>query len=205
MRKVCIARRWKQRECLDSFHCVYIQNVIRLFIIITFSSSSGNICQNSSGCCCPWSDKAWVNEWNMLRDIATSVRLNTGPLEQHHSRIEITTKSMIDHMLSEKVWFVKAFIHVIPGARSISKCCSNSIRIPSLLRNSHCEERRSHLRLNPHISRHMTAFLYWISPRLHLFNKNTSGEISSKINCCEVTCWKQNQNVSRHSISEDQS
>ena len=50
---------------------------------------------------------------------ATSVRFNIGPLEsysgnasnqdtaskQHHSRIEITTKNMIDHMLSEQLYF----------------------------------------------------------------------------------------------------
>ena len=50
---------------------------------------------------------------------ATSVRLTAGPLEsysgnvsnqdttskQHHSRIEITTKNKIDHMLSEQDWF----------------------------------------------------------------------------------------------------
>ena len=50
---------------------------------------------------------------------ATSVRLTAGPLEsysgnvsnqdttskQHHSRIEITTKNMIDHMLSEQDYY----------------------------------------------------------------------------------------------------
>ena len=49
----------------------------------------------------------------------TSVRLTAGPLEsysgnvsnqdtaskQHHSRIEITAKNMIDHVLSEQVFF----------------------------------------------------------------------------------------------------
>ena len=66
---------------------------------------------------------------------ATSVRLTPGPLEsysgnvsnqdttskQHHSRIEITTKNMIDHMLSEQdyfllLFFFLVFILVIPGA-----------------------------------------------------------------------------------------
>ena len=54
---------------------------------------------------------------------ATSVRLTAGPLEsysrnvsnedtrskQHHSRIEITTENMIDHMLSEQVYFFYLF------------------------------------------------------------------------------------------------
>ena len=92
----------------------------------------------------------------------TSARLAAGPLEsysgnvsnqdttseQHHSRIEITTKNMIDHMLSEQDFFL-VFILVIPGAWSVSKCCPNSIRISSWLRrNSHCGERRSHRALS---------------------------------------------------------
>ena len=45
-----------------NFHCVYIQTIIHLFIfiIITISSISVNMWQNSSGCCCLWSGKAWV-------------------------------------------------------------------------------------------------------------------------------------------------
>ena len=71
MRIVCIARRWKQRLFFFffffffffyNFHCVYIQTIIHLFIfiIITISSISVNMWQNSSGCCCLWSGKAWV-------------------------------------------------------------------------------------------------------------------------------------------------
>ena len=63
MRIVCIARRWKQRLFFFyNFHCVYIQTIIHLFIfiIITIASISVNMWQNSSGCCCLWSGKAWV-------------------------------------------------------------------------------------------------------------------------------------------------
>ena len=73
---------------------------------------------------------------------------------QHHSGIEITIKNMIAHMLSEQLYlficlsiYFIVFIHVIPGTWSISKYCSNCIRIPSWLRKSHCGERRSHQRL----------------------------------------------------------
>ena len=64
----------------------------------------------------------------------------------------------------------------IPGAWSISKCCPNSIRIFSWLRNSHCGERRSHQRLISAVGPFPAMsqlLLYWISPRLHLFNTNT--------------------------------
>ena len=96
------------------------------------------------------------------------------------------------------------FIHVIPGAWSISKCCPNSIRISSWLRwNSHCGERRSHCVLYPYIrsgtiSCHVTAFLYWISPRLHLLNTNTERWHQLPNKLLGMTCWKRNQNVSRH-------
>ena len=157
---------------------------------------------------------------------ANSVRLTAGPLEsysgnvsnqdteskQHHSRIEITTKNMIDHMLSEQVYFLfflflfffLVFILVIPGAWSISKCCPNSIIISSWLRrNSHCGERRSHRVLYPYIrswtiSCHVMAFLYWISPGLHLLNTNTERWHQLQNKLLGMTCWKRNQNVSRH-------
>ena len=145
------------------------------------------------------------------------MRLTAGPLEsysgnvsnqdtaskQHHSRIEITTKNMIDHMLSEQVFFL-VLIHVIPGAWSISKCCPNSVRISSWLRrNSHCGERWSHRVLYPYIRSgiiicHVTAFLYWISPRLHLFNTNKERWHQLQNKLLGMTCWKRNQNVSRH-------
>ena len=68
---------------------------------------------------------------------ATSVRLTTGPLEsysgnvsnqdttskQHHSRIEITTKTWLIICFQNKFnFFFLVFILVIPGAWSISKC-----------------------------------------------------------------------------------
>ena len=138
----------------------------------------------------------------MPRDSATSVRLNASPLEnysgnasnqntaskQHHSRIEITTKNMIDHMLSEKVWFFKVFIHVIPGTWSISKCCPNSIRIPSWMRNSHC---------GIFISRHMTAFFILNQSQAASFTQTRALTSAPKIKSCEMTCWKRNQNISR--------
>ena len=84
---------------------------------------------------------------------------------------------MIDHILSEQLYlFFIVFINVIPGTWSISKCCPNSIRIPSWLRNSHCRERRSHQRLISAVGLFPAIwrfFLYWISTRLHLFNTNT--------------------------------
>ena len=109
-------------------------------------------------------------------------------------------------MLSEQVYFLfffLVFIHVIPGAWSISKCCPNSIRISSWLRrNSHCGERRSHRVLYPYIrsgtiSCHVTAFLYWKSPRLHLFNTNTERWHQLQNKLLGMTCWKWNQNGSR--------
>ena len=134
------------------------------------------------------------------------VRLNASPLEmldtankQHHSRIEITTKSMIDHMLSEKVWFFKVFIHVIPGAWSRSKCCPSSMRIPSWLRNSHCRERQSHHRLISPYFPPYDGFFYIESVPGCIFSTQTRALTSApKINCCEMTCWKRNQNISRH-------
>ena len=72
--------------------------------------------------------------------------------------------------------FFIVFIHVIPRSWSISKCCPNSIRIPSWLRNSHCGERRSHQRLISAVGLFPAIWrlsLYWISTRLHLFNTNT--------------------------------
>ena len=105
----------------------------------------------------------------------------------------ITTKNMIDHRLSEQVQFFLVFIHVIPGAWSISKCCPNSIRISSWLRrNSHCGERRSRRGvLYPYIrsgtiSCHVTAFFYIESVPGCIFSTQTrSADISSKINCWE--------------------
>ena len=82
-------------------------------------------------------------------------------------------------MLSEQLYlffFIIVFIHVIPRSWSISKCCPNSIRIPSWLRNSHCGERRSHQRLISAVGLFPAIWrlsLYWISTRLHLFNTNT--------------------------------
>ena len=128
--------------------------------------------------------------------------------KQHHFRIEITTENMIDHMLSEQVYFYFFFflvsILVIPGAWSISKCCHNSIRISSWLRrNSHCGERRSHHVLYSYIrsgtiSCHVTAFSYWISPGLHLLNTNMERWHQLQNKLLGMTCWKRNQNVSRH-------
>ena len=97
--------------------------------------------------------------------------------------------------------FIFFFIHVIPRSWSISKCCPNSIRIPSWLRNSHCGERRSHQRLISTVGLFPAIWrlsLYWISTRLHFSTQTRSAGISSKINCCGMTCWKRNQNVSRH-------
>ena len=74
------------------------------------------------------------------------------------------------------IFFFIVFIHVIPRSWSISKCCFNSIRIPSWLRNSHCGERRSHQRLISAMGLFPAIWrlsLYWISTRLHLFNTNT--------------------------------
>ena len=114
---------------------------------------------------------------------------------------------MIDHLLSEQVYFIFfffVFIHVIPGAWPISKCCPNSIRISSWLRrNSHCGERRSHRVLYPYIrsgtiSCHVTAFLYWISPRLHLYNTNMGCGHQLQNKLLGMTRWKRNPNVSRH-------
>ena len=151
----------------------------------------------------------------------TSVWLTAGPLEsysgnvsnqdtaskQHHSRIEITTKNMIDHILSEQdSFFFLVFIHVIPGAWSISKCCPNSIRISSWLRrNSHCGERWSHRVLYPYIrsgtiSCHVTDFFYIESvPGCIFFNTNTERwhQLQNKL-LGMMTCWKRNQNVSHH-------
>ena len=80
-------------------------------------------------------------------------------------------------MLSEQLYlFFIVFIHIIPRSWSISKCCPNSIRIPSWLRNSHCWERRSHQRLISAVGLFPAIWrlsLYWISTRLHLFNTNT--------------------------------
>ena len=124
--------------------------------------------------------------------------------KQHHSRIEITTKNMIDHMLSEQLIFFIVFIHVIPWTWSISKCCPNSERIPSWLSNSHCGERRSHQHLMHPISA-VELFpaiwrLFYIEsvPGCIFSTQTRSAGISSKINCCGMTCWKRNQNVSRH-------
>ena len=84
---------------------------------------------------------------------------------------------MIDHMLSEQLYlFFIVFIHVIPGTWSISKCCPNSKRISSWLRNSHCGKRRSHQRLISAVGLFPAIWrlvLYWIITRLHLFNTNT--------------------------------
>ena len=96
------------------------------------------------------------------------------------------------------------FIHVIPGTWSISKCCPNSKRIPSWLSNSHCGERRSHQHLMHPISA-VELFpaiwrLFYIEsvPGCIFSTQTRSTGISSKINCCGMTCWKRNQNVSRH-------
>ena len=97
-------------------------------------------------------------------------------------------------MLSEQVWFFfffLVFIHVIPWAWSISKCCPNSIRISSWLRrNSHCGERRSHRVLYPYIRSgticcHMTAFYIESVPGCIFSTQTRSADISSKINCWE--------------------
>ena len=125
--------------------------------------------------------------------------------KQHHSRTEITTKNTIDHMLSEQDFFF-FFFHTchIPGAWSISECCPNSIRISSWLRrNFHCGERRSHRVLYPYIRSGLIPamwrlFLYWISPGLHLLNTNTESWHLLQNILLGMTCWKRNQNVSRH-------
>ena len=72
-----------------------------------------------------------------------------------------------------KLLFICLFLSL---SWSISKCCPNSIRIPSWLRNSHCGERRSHQRLISAVGLFPAIWrlsLYWISTRLHLFNTNT--------------------------------
>ena len=96
----------------------------------------------------------------------TSVRLTAGPLEsysgnvsnqdtastckQHHSRIWIATKNMIDHMFSEQVYFFFFFFsfhtcHTWDLININMLMLSHSIRISSWLRrNSHCGKRRSH-------------------------------------------------------------
>ena len=48
------------------------------------------------------------------------------------------------------------------------------------------------------ISCHVTAFLYWISPGLHLLNTNTESWHLLQNILLGMTCWKRNQNVSRH-------
>ena len=98
------------------------------------------------------------------------------------------------------------FFHTchIPGAWSISECCPNSIRISSWLRrNFHCGERRSHRVLYPYIRSGLfpamwRLFLYWISPGLHLLNTNTESWHLLQNILLGMTCWKRNQNVSRH-------
>ena len=126
---------------------------------------------------------------------------------QHHSGIEITIKNMIAHMLSEQLYLFIClsihfivFIHVIPGTWSISKYCSNCIRIPSWLRKSHCGERRSHQRfisavgLFPAIWR---FFFYFESIPGCIFSTQTCrADNSSKIYYCGMTCSKRNQNFS---------
>ena len=47
----------KTARFLYNFHCIYIQNVICLFIIIIISSSQVNMWQNPSGCC--WLPVIW--------------------------------------------------------------------------------------------------------------------------------------------------
>ena len=42
------------------------------------------------------------------------------------------------------------------------------------------------------------AFLYWISPGLHLLNTNTERWHQLQNKLLGMTCWKRNQNVSRH-------
>ena len=82
----------------------------------------------------------------------------------------------------------------IPGAWPISRCCPNSIRIPSWLRNSHCGERRSHQRLISAVGPFpaMWRLFYIDSVPGWIFSTQTrSAGISSKINCCGMTCWKQ--------------
>ena len=63
MRKVCVVRKWKQPDSFVQFPLVYIQNIINLFIfiIITISSSSANVWQNSLGCYCLWSGPPFTN------------------------------------------------------------------------------------------------------------------------------------------------
>ena len=41
-------------------------------------------------------------------------------------------------------------------------------------------------------------FLYWISPGLHLLNTNTERWHQLQYKLLGMTCWKRNQNVSRH-------
>ena len=103
-------------------------------------------------------------------------------------------------MLSEQLYlFFIVFIHVIPGTWSISKCCPNSIRISSWLRNSHCGKRRSYQRLISAVGLFPAIWrLFYIEslPGCIFSTQTRNAGISSKINCCGMTCWKRNQNVS---------
>ena len=119
--------------------------------------------------------------------------------KQHHSRTEITTKTRLIICFQNKIFFF--FFHTchIPGAWSISKCCPNSIRISSWLRRRKTISSRL-ISLYPQwtISCHVTAFLYWISPGLHLLNTNTESWHLLQNILLGMTCWKRNQNVSRY-------
>ena len=89
----------------------------------------------------------------------------------------------------------------IPGTWSISKCCPNSKIMSTWLRNSHCVEKRSHQRLISAVGPFPAMWrLFYIEsvPGCIFSTQARSADISSKTNCCGMTCWKRNQNVSRH-------
>ena len=76
--------------------------------------------------------------------------------KQHHSRTEITTKNTIDHICFQNKIFFFFFFHT---------------EFP--LRRKTISSRLISLYPQWTISCHVTAFLYWISPGLHLLNTNT--------------------------------
>ena len=62
MRMACNACTWNKPASTISTALIFkiLLFVIYLFIMFTISSSSVNMFQNPSGCCCLWSGKAWM-------------------------------------------------------------------------------------------------------------------------------------------------